>query len=354
MNLAEVNIDEDRWTSVVGRDKSQDGSFYYSVKTTGVYCRPSCSARLARRENVIFHATPEEAERAGFRPCKRCRPKEASLDELHALAVEKACRVLEDAAEPPSLDQLATVVGLSPYHLHRLFKTKTGVTPRSYSAALRGKRVRDELDRAATVTEAIYSSGFNSNGRFYESSSLMLGMTPTKFRSGGDGVSIRFAVAQCSLGTILVAAAEKGICSISLGDDPGSLIHELEDRFPKANLALGDQEFELQVVKVIGLVDAPGAGMDLPLDIQGTLFQRRVWQALREIPVGMTASYSEIAERIGSPKSVRAVARACASNTLAVAIPCHRVVRSDGALSGYRWGVERKKALLSKEALVTR
>ena len=354
MNLAEKKLAENRWIAVVGRDKSQDGHFYYSVKTTGVYCRPSCGARLARRENVAFHASAEEAERAGFRPCKRCRPTEASLSEQHALAVEKACRFLEEAEESPSLDQLATEVGLSPYHLHRLFKAKTGMTPRVYSAALRGKRVRDELDRTATVTEAIYSSGFNSNGRFYESSAQMLGMTPTKFRSGGNGVSIRFAVAECSLGSILVATAEKGICAISLGDDPGLLVHELEDRFPKANLAIGDQEFEQQVAKVIGLVETPGTGMDLPLDIQGTLFQRRVWEALREIPVGKTASYSEIAERIGSPKSVRAVARACASNTLAVAIPCHRVVRSDGALSGYRWGVERKQALLTKEALVAR
>ncbi len=349
-----MSLAEDQWTAVVARDKRQDGEFYYSVKTTGVYCRPSCAARLALRKNVAFHSTPEEAERAGFRPCKRCRPKEASLGEQHAPAVEKACRVLEKAVEPLNLDQLATLVGLSPYHLHRLFKAKTGVTPRVYSAALKGKRVRDELDRTETVTEAIYSSGFNSNGRFYESSSQMLGMTPTKFRSGGKGVSISFAVAQCSLGSILVAAAEKGICAISLGDDPDSLVHELENRFPKANLAVGDQQFERQVAKVIGLVEKPGTGMDLPLDIQGTLFQRRVWQALREIPVGKTASYSEIAQRIGSPKSVRAVARACASNTLAVAIPCHRVVRSDGALSGYRWGVERKKALLSKEALVTR
>ena len=349
-----MSLAEDQWTAVVARDKRQDGQFYYSVKTTGVYCRPSCAARLALRKNVAFHSTPEEAERAGFRPCKRCRPKEASLGEQHSLAVEKACRVLEKAVEPLNLDQLATVVGLSPYHLHRLFKAKTGVTPRAYSAALKSKRVQDELDRTATVTEAIYSSGFNSNGRFYELSSQMLGMTPTKFRSGGNGVSIRFAVAQCSLGSILVAAAEKGICAISLGDDPDSLVRELENRFPKANLAIGDQEFERQVAKVIGLVEKPGTGMDLPLDIQGTLFQRRVWQALREIPVGKTASYSEIAGRIGAPKSVRAVARACASNTLAVAIPCHRVVRSDGALSGYRWGAERKKALLSKEELVTR
>jgi AraC family transcriptional regulator of adaptative response/methylated-DNA-[protein]-cysteine methyltransferase len=342
--------DDDRWGAVMRRAESADGAFYYSVRTTGVYCRPSCAARRPRRENVRFHATREEAERAGFRPCQRCRPNEAPLSEQHAAAVAKACRVIETADEMPALEALAEGAGMSRFHFHRVFKTITGLTPKAYANAHRAHRVREALTRSNTVTEAIYDAGFNSNGRFYATSSEMLGMTPTSFRSGGSGASIRFAVGECSLGSILVAATGKGICAILLGDDADALVRELDDRFPKATLIAGDEEFEEWVAKVVGLVEAPALGLDLPLDVRGTAFQRRVWQALREIPPGSTASYSEIAARIGAPRAVRAVAQACASNAIAVAIPCHRIVRNNGELSGYRWGVERKRALLDREA----
>ncbi len=343
------STDEERWAAVTRRDRAADGAFFYSVRTTGVYCRPSCAARLAHRENVRFHASCADAERAGFRPCKRCRPNEAARADRQAAAVAAACRVIAEADEVPSLDALADAAGMSRFHFHRVFKTLTGVTPKAYAAAHRAKRVRAELARSATVTEAIYGAGFNSNGRFYAASSDMLGMTPTAFRAGGRGAEIRFAVGECWLGSILVAATEKGVCAILLGDDPAALVRELQDRFPKARLIGGDAGFEDMVAKVVGFVEAPGLGLELPLDVRGTAFQQRVWQALREIPVGTTASYAEIAKRIGRPKSVRAVAQACASNAVAVAIPCHRVVRTDGALSGYRWGVERKQALLARE-----
>jgi AraC family transcriptional regulator, regulatory protein of adaptative response / methylated-DNA-[protein]-cysteine methyltransferase len=342
--------DDARWAAVVARDTSFDGQFYYSVETTGVYCRPSCAARLAKRSNVRFHDTRADAERAGFRPCKRCKPDQPSLGQLHAETVAQACRLIETAEEAPKLDALAEAVGLSPYHFHRIFKQAVGVTPKAYAVAHRNKRVRARLGTSETVTEAIYDAGFNSNGRFYATASEMLGMTPSDFRSGGAGQEMRFAIGECSLGSILVAASDKGICAILLGDDPEALLRDLQDQFPRAKLIGGDKALEQLTAKVVGFVENPAKGLDLPLDIQGTAFQHRVWDALRRIPVGLTASYAEIAEKIGSPKAVRAVARACAANHIAVAIPCHRVVRSDGALSGYRGGVERKRALLAKEA----
>jgi AraC family transcriptional regulator of adaptative response/methylated-DNA-[protein]-cysteine methyltransferase len=341
--------DDARWQAVERRDGAADGVFYYSVLTTGVYCRPSCASRRARRENVVFHATCAAAEAAGFRPCRRCWPNEAPLAERHAPAVARACRLIEEAEETPSLDALAHAAGLSRFHFHRVFKAITGVTPKAYAAAHRAERVRHELAQCATVTEAIYGAGFNSSGRFYAASPELLGMTPTAFRAGGTGAAIRFAVGECSLGSILVAAAGKGVCAILLGDDPHALVRDLQDRFPKAHLIGADRDFERLVAIVVGFVEAPAQGIDLPLDMRGTAFQQRVWQALRKIPSGSTASYAEIAQRIGQPKAVRAVAQACASNPIAVAIPCHRVVRNDGALSGYRWGVERKRALLERE-----
>jgi AraC family transcriptional regulator of adaptative response/methylated-DNA-[protein]-cysteine methyltransferase len=342
--------DDERWEAVKRRDRAADGHFYFSVRTTGVYCRPSCAARLPRRENVRFHATSADAERAVFRPCKRCRPNEAGLAERQASVVAKACRQIQEADEMPSLDALAEAAGMSRFHFHRIFKAHTGVTPKAYADAHRARRMRHELTRSGTVTEAIYGAGFNSSGRFYAAAPDRLGMTPTEFRAGGNGASIRFAVGQCSLGSILVAATDKGVCAIQFGDDPDALVRDLQDRFPKAQLIGGDREFEQLVAKVVGFVEAPAQGLDLPLDVRGTAFQQRVWQALREIPAGSTASYAEIANRIGAPKAVRAVAQACGANALAVAIPCHRVVRNDGALSGYRWGVERKRALLTREA----
>ena len=262
----------------------------------------------------------------------------------------QACRLIEEAEEAPSLDALAQAAGMSRFHFHRVFKAVTGVTPKAYARrAARRSACATSWRRRDTVTEAIYGAGFNSSGRFYAASSDLLGMTPSAFRAGGDGAEIRFAVGECSLGSILVAATDKGVCAILLGDDPDALVRDLQDRFPKAPLIGGDARFEQLVATVVGFVEAPAHGLDLPLDVRGTAFQQRVWQALREIPRGATASYAEIAARIGRPKAVRAVAQACAANPLAVAIPCHRVVRTDGALSGYRWGVERKRALLERE-----
>lgn len=238
---------------------------------------------------------------------------------------------------------------MSRFHFHRVFKTVTGVTPKAYAAAHRMQRVHLKLPKSNTVTGAIYDAGFNSDGRFYSKSSEMLGMKPSCYRNGGKGISIRFAVGECTLGSILVAATDKGICAILLGDDPEVLLHDLQNRFPKADLVGGDAHFEQLVAKVVGFVEAPKFGLNLPLDLQGTAFQQRVWQALRDIPAGATVSYSELAQRLGMPSATRAIAQACAANHIAVAIPCHRVIRSDGGLSGYRWGVERKRALLESE-----
>jgi AraC family transcriptional regulator of adaptative response/methylated-DNA-[protein]-cysteine methyltransferase len=339
-----------RWAAVVARDAKADGAFFYAVRTTGVYCRPSCGARTPRPENVTFYPTASDAERAGFRPCKRCRPDRGSLAEQHAAKVAELCRFIERADRAPTLDELADRAGLSAYHLHRIFKKATGLTPKSYASAQRAKRVREQLAGGGTVTDAIYGAGYNSNGRFYAESDQVLGMTPTRYRTGGAGTRIRFAVGECSLGAILVAQSERGVCAILIGDDPDVLVRELQDRFPQAELIGGDPAFEKWIAKVVGFVEAPALGLDLPLDVRGTAFQQRVWRALRKIPSGKTVSYTELAKRIGSPKSVRAVAQACAANPLAVAIPCHRVVRSDGGLAGYRWGVERKRLLLEREA----
>ena len=346
---ATAQTDEQRWDAVTRHDKASDGAFFYSVRTTGVYCRPSCGARLPNRENVAFHASVPDAVQAGFRPCKRCRPDEPSQSERHAAIVTEACRLIEQAEEAPSLDALAAAAGMSRFHFHRVFKAHTGVTPKAYADAHRAGRVRDELAEGASVTASIYAAGFNSSGRFYASSSERLGMTPSQFRDGGTGTSVHFAVGECSLGSVLVAATEKGVVAIQFGDDPEALLRDLQKRFRQARLIGGDKDFERIVAIVVGAVERP-ADVDLPLDVQGTAFQQRVWQALREIPRGATASYAEIAARIGQPKAVRAVARACASNQIAVVIPCHRVVRTDGSLSGYRWGVERKRALLEREA----
>src|SRR5512143_3435843 len=348
--LATATVADPRWAAVVAREANADGSFVYSVRTTGVYCRPSCGARTPRPENVAFHATAADAEHAGFRACSRCRPDQAPLALQQAAMVADLCRHIEAADHVPSLDELATHAGLSAHHLHRVFKALTGLTPRAWAAAHRAKRMRAELDRGRSVTDAIYGAGYNSNARFYEQSNDVLGMTPSTYRAGGADTDIRFAVGLCSLGSILVAASGRGVCAILLGDDPDALARDLQDRFPRARLIGGDAQFEGLVARVVGFVEAPGIGLDLPLDVRGTAFQQRVWQALRAIPPGETASYSEIATRIGAPGSVRAVAGACAANSLAVAIPCHRVVRNDGGLSGYRWGVERKRALLDREA----
>ena len=348
--LAAATASDPRWAAVAARDPQADGRFFYSVRTTGVYCRPSCAARAARPENVAFHATAAAAQCAGFRPCRRCKPDQPSLAAQQSAKVAELCRFIETAEQPPTLGELAQRAGLSAYHLHRVFKATTGLTPKAYAAAHRARRMREQLGRSGTVTNAIYGAGYNSGGRFYEQADQVLGMTASRFRAGGADTEIRFAIGQCSLGAILVAQSDRGVCAILIGDDPDALARDLQDRFPQAQLIGGDAEFEQLVAKVVGFVEAPRLGLDLPLDVRGTAFQQRVWQALRDIPAGQTVSYTDIAARIGTPNSVRAVAQACGANALAVAIPCHRVVRNDGALSGYRWGVERKRALLEREA----
>jgi AraC family transcriptional regulator of adaptative response/methylated-DNA-[protein]-cysteine methyltransferase len=339
-----------RWKSLIDKDVSADGSFYYSVKSTGVYCRPSCGSRTPLPQNVGFHLTIEDAENAGFRACKRCKPNEPHRSVQHAAIVTEACKLIESSEELPNLEALAEHAGFSLFYFHRLFKSIAGLTPKAYATAHRSKRLKEQLDSSPSVTNAIYEAGFNSNSRFYENSNKVLGMTPSAYRAGGANTVIKFAIAECSLGSVLVASSELGVCAILLGDDPNALAIDLQDRFPKSTLIGGDDNYERLAAKVIGFIEAPSIGLNLPLDIRGTVFQQRVWQALKKIPVGTTASYTDIAQLIGSPKSVRAVAAACAANALAVAIPCHRVVKQDGAISGYRWGVERKKALLKLEA----
>ncbi|VVP87013.1 Bifunctional transcriptional activator/DNA repair enzyme Ada [Pseudomonas fluorescens] len=338
-----------RWAAILARDPKADALFVYGVKTTGVYCRPSSASRLPRPENVEFFDTPAHAEAAGYRASKRAAGDQTQLAAHHAQRVADACRQIEQADTPPSLNALALQANMSPFHFHRVFKAVTGLTPKGYASAHRSRKVREGLKGERTVTDALYDAGFNSNSRFYESANQLLGMTPGDYKAGGTNNAILFAVGQCSLGAILVAQSARGVCAILLGDDPDQLVRDLQDQFPKAELVGADQRFEQLVAQVVGLIEAPAVGLDLPLDLRGTAFQERVWQALRDIPPGNTASYAQIAERIGAPKSFRAVAQACGANSLAVAIPCHRVVRSNGELSGYRWGVERKQQLLARE-----
>jgi len=339
-----------RWTALQARDPTAGTDFVYAVKTTGVYCRPGSASRLPRPEDIEFFDSPEAAEAAGYRPSRRAQVDRAAVATRHAALIAQTCRYIEAASSVPSLHELAARVGMSPHHFHRVFKTVTGLTPRAYASALRAHQVRGQLDGGASVTTAIYEAGFGSDSRFYESSSHRLGMLPRQYRAGGVNAEIRFAVGQCSLGAILVAQSERGICAISIGDDADELVRNLQDQFPRATLIGGNAEFEQTVATVVGFVESPSLGFGLPLDVQGTVFQERVWQALRDIPFGKTVTYTDIARQIGMPAAVRAVASACGANRLAVAIPCHRVVRSDGSLSGYRWGVERKRQLLDREA----
>lgn len=348
--LAHATRRDPRWMCVVSRDPNADGQFFYSVKTTGVYCRPSCGSRTPRPENVGFFLTPQDAEAAGFRPCKRCKPHQASRAEQQADLVAQMCRDIEASNTPLTLAMLAERAGMSTFHLHRLFKATTGVTPKAYAAAHRTRKVQEKLAHSPSITDAIYDAGYNANSRFYSESNQRLGMTPKTYRAGGANARIQFAIGQCSLGAILVAASVRGVCAILMGDDPEALVHDLQDRFSNADLIGGDAGFEQLVAKVVGCVEMPGTGLDLPLDVRGTAFQLRVWQMLQKIPAGTTLSYSDLAQKMGAPKAARAVAGACAANALAVVIPCHRVVRNDGSVSGYRWGVERKRALLAREA----
>jgi len=346
--------DDARWQAVLDRDPQADGAFFTCVHTTGIYCRPTCPARRPNRENVSFASTREEARRAGFRPCKRCTPDdETSFPQRQAEIIARACDRLRTSEERLTLEQLAAEAGMSPFHFHRVFKQVTGLTPKAYADAHRSERVRDRMAAAPSVTAAIYDAGYAANGRFYETSAQTLGMTPTRYRAGGAGTTIQATVAPCSLGYVLVAATETGLCSVMLGDDPDRLQQALRDRFPRATFAPEDADFAGLVAAVVAQIEEPARSIDLPLDIRGTAFQQRVWQALRRIPAGQTATYSEVAATIGEPKAVRAVAQACATNRIAVVIPCHRVVGKDGSLTGYAWGTERKRALLDREREAT-
>src|SRR5450830_1900524 len=310
--------DDERWAAVQRRAPEADGVFYYSVRSTGVYCRPSCGARPALRPNVAFHASCAEAEAAGFRPCLRCKPDQPPLAERHATMVAESCRLIDTSDELPDLDSLALAAGMSRFHFHRIFKAHTGITPKAYAAARRGERLKAGLQGTGNVTDTLYAAGFNSSGRFYAATPGLLGMTPGAFRSGGSGAVIRFAIAACSLGAILVASTDKGICAILIDDDPEVLLRDLQDRFPRAELRGAEADYEQTVAQVIGLVEAPQIGLDLPLDVRGTAFQQRVWQALREIPAGSTVTYAELAERVGlagggrNPLPPRGAHRRCA------------------------------------------
>ena len=350
MLTQDFSADAGRYEAIRTRDERADGQFYYSVSTTGVYCRPTCAARPARRENIDFHSTPEAAERAGFRPCKRCRPRELPQAERHAQIIEAARTHLEISESPLALGALAAKAGLSPFYLHRLFKKYVGMTPREYTAAHRLQRASASLRDGSSVTSAIYEAGYSSSSRFYENGSGALGMSPTSVRRGGDGIEMRAVVKRCSLGRVLVAATSRGVCSITFGDDRAAMLAELHERFPHAVVLPSDKAHDALAAKIVTMVDAARLAANLPLDLIGTAFQQKVWRALQQIPHGTTSTYSEIARRIGSPRAVRAVGTACGKNPLSFAVPCHRVLREDGSLGGYRWGLERKKRLLEREA----
>lgn len=348
--------DELRWAAVARRAPEADGAFLYAVKTTGVYCRPACPSRRPNRGNVVYFPTPVDAERAGFRACRKCRPGAADDGPTRrARPVLRACQIIEAADTPPALAELAEAVGLSPFYFHRLFKQVTGVTPKGYAAARRAERLRQGLAAGKPVTAAIYGAGFGSAGRCYASTGDLLGMPPSAYRGGAAGVHVGYVTAPCALGWVLVAATDRGVCAIELDDTPARLRARLAARFPKAVLTAAGPDFADRLRRVVAFIEAPTVrGLDLPLDIRGTAFQHQVWTALRSIPPGQTATYVELAARLGRPSAARAVARACASNPLAVAIPCHRAVGSDGSLTGYRWGVGRKRALLEREQAQTK
>ena len=346
---------EQCWTALERRDAAAADKFLYGVRTTGVYCRPGCTSRLPLRRNTVFFETIAEAEAAGLRPCKRCRPTEASAASRHLAAIEKACALLRTSETIPSLGELADAACISRFHFHRVFKQITGVTPRDYARSHRLGRLGEKLDAGQPITASIYASGFGSSSRAYEAAPAGLGMTPGRRRRGGSGETIRFVTVATALGWALVAATERGICMTALGDDRDSLAGSLRQRFPSAEVIAEDAGLKQWADRIVRFITAPEQNLDLPLDIRGTAFQARVWRALQKIPLGKTASYTEIASALGQPKAVRAVAQACAANKLALIVPCHRVIRSDGELGGYRWGLERKQALLARErAAVTR
>jgi AraC family transcriptional regulator of adaptative response/methylated-DNA-[protein]-cysteine methyltransferase len=345
--LMNTRDQDPRWQAVLARDPSRDGAFVFAVTSTGIYCRPSCPSRRPRRDRVQFFSQPDEAERAGFRACLRCRPRDA---DARMKTVESICQFLQQHAEGPvTLVALSKRFDMNPFHLQRVFKSAVGLSPREYVDAIRMKTFKSQLRSGASVTDAVYEAGFGSSSRVYERSGPQLGMTPATYQRGGKGVTIRYSIADSPVGRMLLAASGRGVCAVSFGDSDSALLHSLQREFPGATLRRGNGLLKRWVRALLEQFDGTRPLPQLPLDIQATAFQRRVWEYLRSIPYGTTQSYGEIARAIGRPTSARAVARACASNPVAVAVPCHRVVRGTGDLGGYRWGIERKRALLALE-----
>ena len=343
--------EETYWQAVLTRDKHSDGTFVYAVRSTGIYCNPSCAARRPRREQVVFFPQPEAAEQAGYRACRRCRPQEASVYQLQLEVVQHACHYIETHLEGPlTLEALGKEVSVSPYHLQRIFKRIMGITPRQYAQAYRLGQLKQQLKEGETVTTALYNTGYGSSSRLYEQAPAQLGMTPAAYRQGGKSMHIGYAIVDCPLGRLLIAATEKGICAVSLGDSDAVLETALHSEYPAAEIQRDGVELSQWVSTLLNHLNGQQPQLDLPIDVQATAFQWRVWQALRAIPYGSTRSYGQVAQALGDPKATRAVARACASNPVAIVVPCHRVVREDGKLGGYRWGLERKQRLLAQEA----
>ncbi len=347
--------DENRWHAVETRDAAFDGAFVFAVSTTGIYCRPSCPSRRPRRRNVRFFDLPEAAEGAGYRACLRCRPREAPAQDRRIVAVRRACRFIEGGDDgPPTLAALSAEVGLSPYHLQRTFKRLVGVTPRQYADAHRLSRLKARLRAGDQVAGALYEVGYGSSSRLYERAGGQLGMTPAAYRRGGKGWRLGYGIVDCALGRLLVAATARGICAVYLGDDDRSLEGALGAEYPAAEIARDDAGLADWMGGIAAHLEGARPHVGLPLDVQATAFQRRVWEELRRIPYGETRTYGEVARAIGRPGAARAVARACATNPVSVVVPCHRVVRGDGGLGGYRWGAARKEALIEKERAVAR
>jgi AraC family transcriptional regulator of adaptative response/methylated-DNA-[protein]-cysteine methyltransferase len=343
--------DDDRyWQAVSQRDASWDGRFVYAVRSTGVYCRPSCAVRLPLRRHVVFFALPEAAERCGYRPCRRCRPQRPTAEHPHVELVRRVCRYIETHLESSlTLHKLSEQAGVSVFHFQRLFKQIAGITPRQYVDACRLGVLKTRLKERKTVTMAMLEAGYGSSSRLYERASSQLGMTPATYRLGGPATTIHYTLADGPLGRILLAGTQRGVCALYLGDNDAPLESELTQEFPAANVQRDDVELNAWLQAILDHLNGRQPHLDLPLDVRATAFQWRVWQELRKIPYGSTRSYSDIARALGQPKAVRAVARACATNPVSVVIPCHRVLREDGSLGGYRWGLERKQTLLDRE-----
>ncbi len=355
MGIREANSrerEEGRWQAVLARDAEADGAFVYAVLSTGVYCKPSCPSRKPQRQQVLFFPMPEVAEQAGFRACRRCLPDKPTVREPMTEVIQQVCRYIEaniDGERPLTLSDMSSHVGVSPYHLQRTFKRVMGITPRQYAEAYRLGQLKTRLKEGDNVTRALYDVGYGSSSRLYERAGSELGMTPAAYGRGGPQTRIGYTIVDCQLGRLLVAATERGICAVSLGDADTALEAVLAEEYPASQIGRDDGKLGEWVGAILSYLGGQLPHLDLPLDIKATAFQRRVWQELQSIPYGSTRSYSQIASALGQPKAARAVAQACASNPVALAIPCHRVVREDGNLGGYRWGVERKEALLSRE-----